>query len=480
MKKKIYRGLFLLLCIFVTGSVIAMYYIVKTTHQMDKLLMLHQVEIQRENVIIHAQHVQSSIDRDTVRNSADLDLLIAHVQEMDKAIDGCMGCHHEPDLAQGLMGMNDLADDYKASISQLFTASADPRRIKIIEERTTELGSELISMAQGMAFMANIRLQKRTQETMAAVRKITIILISMLIIGIGLAITISFRLARSVEQPMRSLLDATRRIARGDLKHRVEMQGNDGEEFKELSESFNAMTQNLSRSQRQLVHSAKMAAIGELATNIAYEVNNPLTGVLGYTGLLLKSDDIPEDKKAFLKTMETEILRSREIIKNLLDFGRRKPPRLVKTTIGSILDGALSLVRSQARLNNVEITDDCPESLPAISVDPEELKQVFVNLMNNAFFAMQKGGTLSIRCRADKDLTGNEVIAVDIADTGPGIPETQLTKIFDPFFTSGASGEGTGLGLSISYMIVEHHGGNIEVESTIGKGSVFTVILPVS
>ena len=128
----------------------------------------------------------------------------------------------------------------------------------------------------------------------------------------------------------KKLLEATRRISHGELQHRVEISDGPGSEFRELAEAFNAMTQNLHQSQRQLVQSAKLAAIGELATNIAYEVNNPLTGVLGYTGLLLKSDDIPADKKEQLKTIERETLRAREILKNLLDFARRKPPRLEK------------------------------------------------------------------------------------------------------------------------------------------------------
>ena len=108
---------------------------------------------------------------------------------------------------------------------------------------------------------------------------------------------------------LQKLLDATRRISQGELQHRVEITDGKGSEFRELGEAFNAMTQNLQQSQRQLVQSAKLAAIGELATNIAYEVNNPLTGVLGYTGLLLKSDDIPADKKEHLKTIERETLR---------------------------------------------------------------------------------------------------------------------------------------------------------------------------
>jgi two-component system NtrC family sensor kinase len=275
------------------------------------------------------------------------------------------------------------------------------------------------------------------------------------------------------------LLEATRRISRGELEHRVDISDAKGSEFRELGEAFNAMTQNLHRSQRQLVQSVKLAAISELAANIVYEVNNPLTGVLGYTGLLIKSDDIPAEKKELLKTIERETLRAREILKNLLDFARRKPPRLVKTDIGNLIEDTLDLVKGQARLSNVNIVVDSPAGIPAVAVDADEMKQAFVNIINNAFFAMPGGGSLTIRCRHDKDMSGKEFVALEFADTGIGIPEAQLDKIFDPFFTTRLEGDGSGLGLSISYMIIRNHGGRIEVESKVGEGSTFRVLLPV-
>ncbi|HAK60898.1 MAG TPA: hypothetical protein DCO77_11030 [Nitrospiraceae bacterium] len=479
MKRKIFIGLGLLLGIFVAGSVIAVLYITQATGRMDRLIMLHQVEIQRESVIIHVQQVQSNIQGNGKRSSSDVDLLIAHVQEMDREMNVCMDCHHAPDLTQGLMGMRDLAADYKSAISQFLTTSANQRRIRVLEGRAKERGDELISLAQGMAFTANVHLQKKTQETLASIQKITFALIVMLVAGVILAFVVAYRLAGSVSRPLQRLLDATRRIAARDLSHRVDIRSDEGEEFRELGQAFNTMTQNLYLSQRQLVRSTKLAAIGELATNIAYEVNSPLTGVLGYTSLLLKAEDVPEDKKEFLRTVESETLRARDVVKNLLDFGRRKPPQLIKTAIDGILEDALALVKSQAQLNNVAVQTTCTPGLPAVLADPEEMKQVFVNLMNNAFVAMPKGGELSIQCRQDRDFTGKDVIAVELADTGNGIPDADLDKIFDPFFTSGVEG-GTGLGLSVSYLIVQNHGGRIEVESTPGKGARFTVILPLS
>jgi two-component system NtrC family sensor kinase len=479
MKKRIYIGLILLLSIFAAGSMIAVVYVMKTSNRMDRLIVLHQVEILREDLIILIQQVQSSIYRNRTRSSSDADLLVAHVQEMDRAMNTCTGCHeqHSPELKQGLQGMRDMADDYKEAISRLFTASANPRRIEALERRVLQLGQDLISMSQGMAFTANVRLQQKTQETMAVVREVKVILTVTLVTGFLLAIITAYGLAKSLDRPLQRLLDATRKIARGDLHTQVYMSGEEGQEFKELGDAFNAMTKNLALSQRQLIQSTKLAAIGELATNIAYEVNNPLTGVLGYAGLLLRSDDVPPEKKEHLRTIERETLRAREILKNLLDFARRKPPRLVSADICAVIEDALALVRGQAKLCNVEIVSHCADELPPVSVDIDEMKQVFVNLMNNAFFAMPSGGSLTVRCRRDRDIAGARVLVVEFEDTGIGIPEPHLDKIFDPFFTTRVDGEGTGLGLSISYMIVSNHGGRIEVESTVGKGSVFKVIL---
>ncbi len=468
----------LLLSIFLAGSVIAVLYITKTTARMDKLLLLHQVEILREELIIHIQTVQSQISRSKIRTGGEVDVLIAHVQEMDKVMDSCVGCHHTPELTQGLLAMRDMAGDYKTAISRLITATANKQYIAQLDQRAQYLGQELVSMTQGMAFTANIRLQQKTQETVATIRKVKIILIVTFLVGFLLAVVIIVLLVRSLNRRLYRLLEATRRIARGDLQHRVEGADRDEDEFGELALAFNTMTQNLHRSQRQLLQSAKLAAIGELATNIAYEVNNPLTGVLGYTGLLLKADDIPPGRKEHLKTIERETLRAREILKNLLDFSRRKPPHMVRTDIADVIGDTLALVRGQAKAARVEIRTECSAGLPFVSADIDEMKQVFVNLINNAFFAMTSGGTLTIRCKSEADETGRTMVVVGLSDTGQGIPEDHLDKIFDPFFTTRPDGEGTGLGLAISFMVVQNHGGRIEVESTVGQGSTFRVYLP--
>lgn len=479
MKKRVLISFILLLAVFSMGGGFAWFSISKTTSRMDKLLLLHQVEILREDLIIHVQQVQSQILRKRIRTGGDVDVLIAHVQEMDKVMNACIGCHHAPELTQGLYAMRDMANDYKSAISRLITTTSNTAHLARLEQRAEYLGQELISMTQGMAFAANIHLEQKTKKTMSTIREARNILVATLLCGLLLAIMTVIALTRTLDRQVRSLLEATRRIARGDFRHRIEFSRGSLDDFSELADSFNAMTKHLQRSQRQLLQSGKLAAIGELATNIAYEVNNPLSGVLGYTGLLLKADDIPESKKEHLRTIEREIVRARGILKNLLDFSRRKPPRLVTVGIATVIADVLALVEERAKQARITIRNECSEEIPAVAVDSGEMRQVFLNLINNAFCAMTSGGSLTIGCGSGVDDDGGKIVFVSVTDSGQGIPEDHLDRIFDPFFTTRPDGKGTGLGLSLSYMIIQNHGGRIEVESAVGSGSTFRVVLPV-
>jgi signal transduction histidine kinase len=231
----------------------------------------------------------------------------------------------------------------------------------------------------------------------------------------------------------------------------------------------------LKTAQEQLVHSTKMAAIGELAANVAHEINNPLTSVLGYTTHLLKTLDLPESPRRILGMMEQETLRVRKIIRNLLDFARRKPSRMQPADITVPLRETLALVQGMAMKASVFIHEDYPHDPVIVNMDHNEMKQVFINIVNNAIQAMPQGGDLRVRVDRIRD----REIAIVFADSGVGIAQDHLRKIFEPFFSTKDNGDGTGLGLSISYGIVRNHGGRIEAVSEAGKGSVFSVYLPV-
>jgi signal transduction histidine kinase len=231
--------------------------------------------------------------------------------------------------------------------------------------------------------------------------------------------------------------------------------------------------EELKQAQDQLIQSAKMAAIGQLAAGVAHELNNPLTSILGFAQLLMRNLQPGDPAHDNLSTIAAEALRARDIVQGLLDFSRQNAPFYERVDINQVLRDTLTLVRRQVGHSDVHIVEDYAPDLPPLLVTGGRMKQVFLNLITNALQAMLHGGTLSISSERVK----NE-IAIRIADTGVGIAEEHLPRLFDPFFSTKPPGQGTGLGLSVSMGIAQEHGGRITVESQPGEGSTFTVWLP--
>lgn len=232
--------------------------------------------------------------------------------------------------------------------------------------------------------------------------------------------------------------------------------------------------------QKMLLQSAKLASLGELAANIAHEINNPMTAVLGYTSFLLEDMEEGGDYYESLKTIERESLRVRDIVRNLLDFARKDVTRKVETDVGEIIDDTLSLVNHMADLADIRIEKNYKENLPKVIVDTNQIKQVFINLINNACHAMQGGGKLLISTDVETEREdGRDYIKATFKDNGCGIPNQALGRLFEPFYTTKGD-KGTGLGLSVSYSVVKDQGGDIFVKSEEGKGSEFTVLLPIA
>jgi PAS domain S-box-containing protein len=238
--------------------------------------------------------------------------------------------------------------------------------------------------------------------------------------------------------------------------------------------------------QSQLVQSDRLAIMGQLAAGVAHEINNPISGILTYIKLLLKkldrgdlsSEAIKFEK--YLSIMERETKRIGRTTKSLLDFSRRDEPDIGALHIKEVIEQSLMLLTDQLRVGNVAVTTSGKTSLPEVMGDFGQLQQVFVNLFMNAVQAMPKGGKLEIKTVAEGTPGRECFIKADVIDTGHGIPEENITRIFDPFFStkSGKEGMGLGLGLSIVQRIIKDHHGRIKVKSTVGKGTTFTIELP--
>ncbi|MGD8623736.1 MAG: GAF domain-containing protein [Anaerolineae bacterium] len=232
---------------------------------------------------------------------------------------------------------------------------------------------------------------------------------------------------------------------------------------------------DLHEAQSQLVQSAKMAAVGQLAAGVAHELNNPLTSVLGFAELLMWQANPGDPDWEDLNAIAEEARRARNIVRSLLDFARQSESSPEPSDVNELLAQTLALLRRQLANEDVKLVEQYASDLPSLMLSINGIKQIFLNLVSNALQAMPRGGTLTVTT----ELLGDEV-AVRIADTGTGIPEEKLPHIFEPFFTTKPVGQGTGLGLSVSLGIAQDHGGRITVQSRVGEGTVFTVWLPIT
>ncbi len=229
--------------------------------------------------------------------------------------------------------------------------------------------------------------------------------------------------------------------------------------------------------ERRLIQAEKLAAVGEMAAGIAHELNNPLTTVTGFTELVL--DDLPEDadNRADLELVLREARRARDVVRRLLDFSRRSESERTRVDLNELVSDVLALTHHLMHTSGVQLEVDLGKNLPWVSVDRNQMKQVFLNLFHNAIQAMPTGGQLFIRTGTSQR-DGRKWVTTSIRDTGAGISPELRERIFEPFFTTKSGQGGTGLGLSITYGIVSDHGGEIDVESEVDKGTCFTVSLP--
>jgi two-component system NtrC family sensor kinase len=298
--------------------------------------------------------------------------------------------------------------------------------------------------------------------------------------------------------PLQKMVLATQKIAKGDLTHKLYVKSKD--EIGALAESFDRMTEELRRAnqkliewgttlekkveertteikqmQAHLIQQEKLASLGKLAAGIAHEINNPLGGILIYSHLLLEDTKKEDPQYQNLEKIVKETTRCRDIVKGLLQFARPKEPDVTQIDINATLDNALSLLESQAIFQNVTIKKKYADELPPVVADRSQLQQVFINIILNAVDAMDSKGILTLKTAISE---GEPFIKVSISDTGQGIKKGDRSRLFEPFFTTKEVGVGTGLGLAICYSIIQKHQGVIEVESEIGKGSTFTVKLP--
>ncbi len=241
-----------------------------------------------------------------------------------------------------------------------------------------------------------------------------------------------------------------------------------------LYEEAKQAYENLRRAQEQLVQSEKMAAIGQLISGVAHELNNPLTAILGYSQLLGSSEDIGRTGAEYVEKLHKQARRTHRIVQNLLSFARQQKPERLAIQVNQVLEDTLGLRDYDLRVNNIEVHREFAADLPPTQADPHQLQQVFLNILNNAVDAIldkSQRGDIWVHTA----LESNQIV-VEFTDSGPGVQDP--SKVFDPFYTTKPVGKGTGLGLSICYGIVTEHGGAVRVRNSPPRGATFSVTLP--
>ncbi len=232
-------------------------------------------------------------------------------------------------------------------------------------------------------------------------------------------------------------------------------------------------TEEKTRLEQQLIHADRLATIGELAAGVAHELNEPLGSILGFAQLAEKCPGLPEQAGRDIRKIENASLYAREVIKKLMVFARQMPARKMKVSLNGVVEEAFFFLEGRCVKGGIEVVREPASNLPEVTADPAQLKQVLVNLVVNAIQAMPDGGTLTVSTRA-----GDSCVSLVVRDTGSGMDEKTVEKIFLPFFTTKDVNEGTGLGLAVVHGIVTAHGGTIDAASQPGHGTRFEIHLP--
>ena len=281
-----------------------------------------------------------------------------------------------------------------------------------------------------------------------------------------------------IQRPMVELQEKIAQLGEGNLDAAVSF-AHRNDEIGDLGRNFNHMAEQLRESRREIerLHRTQMsraehlATLGELATGLAHEIRNPLAGIAGVIEIIARDLPSTSPARAVVKDVRQEIARINHIVTDLLQTARPHPPRVRKGNLNTTVEHAVMLGRQQALAKSVDIVLTKDAALPDVEHDSDQIHQVLLNLLLNALQAIDKDGEINVTLRSESAFA-----IVDIADNGRGIAPEHLPNIFRPFYTT--KGDGTGLGLSLARRIVEDHQGKINVSSTVGQGTIFTVMLP--
>ena len=313
----------------------------------------------------------------------------------------------------------------------------------------------------------------RPMEAIAeAKRTLTWYILSIAVLVTGLVALISHLIGKNLTNPIKVLVDSTARVAAGGLDEQCEIKTHD--EIGDLATAFNQMTRDLKQSRDQLIQAERLATAGKMSASFAHEIRNPLSSMRMLAQMLMQKPEMSEEQhQQSLRYILEEIERIDTIVKGLMDFARPAALTLTQQPLTPVLQAVLALMAANLAHHKIELVLDLSTVTPEIPFDSDKLKQAFMNVVLNAMEAMPQGGVLKVSTIIDEDRVGIKVV-----DNGVGISAEDLARLFEPFFTKKT--RGTGLGLANVKRILEEHGGNVEIESTLGEGTEVLLWLPLS
>ncbi len=372
-------------------------------------------------------------------------------------------------MQESLIEYAGLLDDLLANTQ----AGAPPQSAerRAVESRLRRSGATILADAEEMVGKERLSMRSTLHTS-------TLVAIAFLVMMVGSMALVAGFLARAVLTPLGRFVTYAARIGGGDYSP-IRPARKYRDEFSDLAIAINQMLHELKWRQEQLLQAGKMAAVGTLTSGIAHELNNPLNNIALTTETLIEEygDYSDENKLKMLRQLYTQVERASSTVRNLLDFTRKEKPVFTSLSIKDVVESTLKLVSNELNLGQVEPCLEIPPGLPKIMGNPRNLQQVFLNLFLNSIQAMPDGGKLTVRGSVAAGEEGR-CLRVDVSDTGVGILPENLGKVFDPFFTTKEPGQGTGLGLSVSYGIIEKHQGRLTVDSKVGEGTTFSILLP--
>ncbi len=356
-------------------------------------------------------------------------------------------------------------NDYDRSLKAYQADSTADKR-----EAIRQAGKIMVDLAEKFLDIKKERIRKAIVQT-------SIVPFAFLFIFMLFMLLVIRLISQGLLRPLEVLQATIERVAKGDYSP-TSYEGIHNDEIAGLIGAFNRMAQEIEANQEDLLQARKIAALGTFTAGIAHELNNPINniGLTVETCMEEYGATMEPDAKELMRDILMQAERAGDIVRNLLDFSRTERPKFSSLAVKEIVASTVALVKNQIMLAGIKLELEIPEAIPRVRGHIRKLQQVFMNFLLNAIQAMPDGGAISIAARAESE----NMVRIDVRDTGMGIAQEVLEHIFEPFFTTKSVGRGTGLGLAVSYAIVKGHGGRIQVQSVVGKGTVFSVFLPIA